>query len=467
MKELVLPIKGMHCRSCEIMIGQNLEELPDVKKADVNLKTKTATVYAKHLPPQHVLRRAIQSAGYDIGYDSNPLISRKLSDYSNVLYGVVIVILAAVILKETNLASLGAFNISGKANGVVALLVGLTAGLSTCMALVGGLVLGLSARHAEKHPSATTMQKFRPHLFFNISRIASFFILGGLIGLMGSVFSIKGSLLGILTILVGVVMFVLGLQLTEIFPRLSNGGLTLPAGLAKALGIKKRGDKEYSHKNAATLGTLSFFLPCGFTQAMQLLAISTGSFISGALIMGLFAIGTAPGLLGVGGLTSVVKGASARRFFKIAGVVVVAMAVYNINTGYTLTGWPKPFAAAAQFADRIPPKFTPTPLTGDVEQPEPVDSTPSDRVLKTSYWLNSDIVPSTFTVYANETYALEVDAKETGVGCMSTIMIPGLNNDPQYLVKGKTNKLTFKAKRRGTYQITCAMGVPRGTIKVI
>ena len=40
---------------------------------------------------------------------------------------------------------------------------------------------------------------------------------------------------------------------------------------------------------------------------MQLYAMSTGSPITGALTMGVFALGTAPGLLGVG-LTSIVKG---------------------------------------------------------------------------------------------------------------------------------------------------------------
>ncbi|NCP77121.1 sulfite exporter TauE/SafE family protein [bacterium] len=41
-------------------------------------------------------------------------------------------------------------------------------------------------------------------------------------------------------------------------------------------------------------GALTFFLPCGFTLAMQAYAITTGSFITGALTMMAFALGTAP-----------------------------------------------------------------------------------------------------------------------------------------------------------------------------
>jgi plastocyanin domain-containing protein len=49
---------------------------------------------------------------------------------------------------------------------------------------------------------------------------------------------------------------------------------------------------------------------------------------------------------------------------------------------------------------------------------------------------------------------------------MSTIMIPGLFDKPLLLQEGKQLVLEFTPKTAGTYQITCAMGIPRGTIKV-
>lgn len=461
MKELVLPIKGMHCRSCEITLTDKLELLKDVKKVDVSLRSKTATIYANNLPPSSAIKRAVAKAGYEIGYDKKPWLSNKASDYKDVLAGIVVVTILALVASRMNIANINTGSIVS--GGIfVALLVGLTAGFSTCMALVGGLVLGLSAKHAERHPTATTMQKFRPHIFFNLSRVITFFVLGGLIGVLGSVFQLQGPLLGFLTIVVGIVMLVLGLQLTNLFPRLSSGGITLPAGISKRLGLKNHNDKEYSHKNAAVLGAISFFLPCGFTQAMQLYAISTGSFATGALVMGLFALGTMPGLLGIGGLTSTVEGSSAKRFFKIAGVAVVAMAFLNISNGYNLTGWPRPFAKSSNEPNSK--EVTYTPLTGEVEKPQPLTGSATDNKLRASYTLASGMVPAEFTVKANQSYTLEVSAKEDGAGCMSTILIPGLNNKVQYLQKDKTNKLPFKISKPGVYQITCAMGVPHGKI---
>ena len=114
--------------------------------------------------------------------------------------------------------------------------------------------------------------------------------------------------------MVGVVMLILGLQLTGVFPRLQSFSFTLPKSVARVFGIKDDG-KEYSHRSTMITGALTFFLPCGFTQAMQLYAVSTGSFTQGFLIMGLFALGTSLGLLGVGGLSSIFKGKKAKLFF--------------------------------------------------------------------------------------------------------------------------------------------------------
>src|SRR4030042_4799956 len=64
-----------------------------------------------------------------------------------------------------------------------------------------------------------------------------------------------------------------------------------------------------------------------------------GSFLSGAIIMAVFAIGTTPGLLSIGGITSAVKGSFAKKFFKFAGILVILFAILNIFSGYNLTGW--------------------------------------------------------------------------------------------------------------------------------
>lgn len=449
--EKTVPIKGMHCASCELLIAEELESIPGVASAQASLKSNLATIMSAEQVSDKDIERAVQAAGYEVGYESEqrPFFSHNERVWKDFAIGIIVVLGLYVLFQVFGIEKLTASTTTSSSTGTMALLVGLTAGFSTCMALIGGLVISVASKYAENHPTETALQKFRPHLFFNAGRIVSFIAFGAIIGAIGSAFALKGSLLGFLTIAVGMVMLILGLQLTEIFPRITRG-LTLPSGLARKLGINNRKEREYSHKNAFLMGAATFFLPCGFTQAMQLLAVSTGNPLQAAVIMGAFAIGTTPGLLTLGGLTSVVKGAFAQRFFRIVGVIVVAMALINFTNGFTLAG-------LNRFLDSSKPM-----VNTAVQQ----ESSEGSVILNTTFKLKEDIVPSTFTAKVGQKTTLVVDVKEDGQGCMSTIMIIGLDDSPQYLKKGKKIELTFTASKPGTYTIACAMGVPRGSITV-
>ncbi|OIP85541.1 hypothetical protein COV88_03000 [Candidatus Saccharibacteria bacterium CG11_big_fil_rev_8_21_14_0_20_41_19] len=444
-KQKDIQIKGMHCKSCTIVVAEELNKIPGVMNATVSLKTNKATIQFTDEPTDSQIEKAIDKAGYIVGYDKKTLFSRDKSTYIQIIFSLAILIILFFIFKFLGFSGINLGNL-GNDKGMVALLVGITAGFSTCMALVGGLVIGLSARYAENHQSATVVQRFKPHLFFNLGRIVTFFVLGGVIGSFGSLSKLDGTITGLLTIIIGFVMLILGLQLTELFPKLSNKGITLPVGLAKLFGINQHKNREYSHKNALILGGLTFFLPCGFTQAMQLVTIGSGSFATGSIVMGLFAIGTAPGLLGVGGLMSVIKGKFSKTFFRFVGVLVVLLAIFNISNGVNLTGY----------------KF-------DFSLPNNSNTNVIDKdaiILRTVFTpsvSSQDITPNTFNVQIGKSYVLEVDAKGDGEGCMSTIMIPGLYNSPILIKKGIV-RLPFVVKKPGTYQITCAMGIVRGTV---
>ena len=451
MIEKTVPIKGMHCASCELLITEELESIPSVASAQASLKSNSATILSAEQVSDKDIERAVQAAGYEVGYESEqrPFFSHNERVWKDFAIGIIVVLGLYVLFQVFGIEKLTSSTTDSSSTGTMALLVGLTAGFSTCMALIGGLVISVASKYAENHPTETALQKFRPHLFFNAGRIVSFIAFGAIIGAIGSAFALKGTVLGLLTIAVGAVMLVLGLQLTEIFPRITRG-LTLPSGLAKKLGINTRKEREYSHKNAFLMGAATFFLPCGFTQAMQLLAVSTGNPLQAAVIMGAFAIGTTPGLLTLGGLTSVVKGAFAQRFFRIVGVIVVAMALINFTNGYTLAG-------LNRFLDSS------KPMVNTAVQKQ---SSEGSVILNTTFTLKEDIIPSKFTAKVEQKTTLVVDVKEDGQGCMSTIMIIGLDDNPQYLKKGKKIELTFTATKPGTYTIACAMGVPRGSITV-
>ena len=88
------------------------------------------------------------------------------------------------------------------------------------------------------------------------------------------------------------------------------------------------------------MGALTFFLPCGFTITAQRLALLSASPLQGALIMGFFALGTAPILLFIG-FSSVKffeKPHLSLTFSKVAGFLVIFFAFYNIYNQLNVLG---------------------------------------------------------------------------------------------------------------------------------
>ncbi|MFA5776359.1 MAG: sulfite exporter TauE/SafE family protein [Patescibacteria group bacterium] len=592
LKNKLIPIKGMHCRSCEILIEEELLKVKGVKKVNVSEKNGTAEIFYEEEVLDVHIENAVCGCGYSLGKDSKSWVSKNPKDYNDLIKAGIALAAIYFIAK-----GLGVFNIAFNSSNNLAslpvvLLIGITAGLSTCMALVGGLILGVSARFSEKHPTATPLQKFKPHIIFNLGRIFFFIILGGTIGYFGSFLQLGPSSIGFLTILVGIVMLLLGLQTVSIFPKLEKIRFTLPKGLYKLVGIDTQKQNAYSNRGSFLLGGLTFFLPCGFTQAMQLYAITSGSTLTGALTMGVFALGTAPGLLGIGGLTSVIKGAFAKPFFKFVGLTVIALSLFNISNGLNLTGLTLPSAsnASARSGSKIPDpnvtlengvqlvrmtqsgngyspqsftiqkgipvkwiitstnantcaasifssqlgirkylsvgeniiEFTPSE-TGTIKfscsmgmytgsfnvvdgavsyasastggscggsgggcrcgggakniQPSAnvkaenvpsIDDTNTQvQLIKATYSVDKDIQPNNFTVKANMPVRFEIDVKDDGYGCMGSVALPGLAQDYYPFQKGQKAIFNFTPTKTGTYKITCAMGVPRGTITVI
>lgn len=439
MKKIIVPIKGMHCRSCEIMIEGVLKTVPGISKVQVNYKTGTAQLsYEKDIPASDVLRRAIKDAGYDIGHKEKlSWISKDQNDYLNLLKGAGVLLLLYYIVKVTGLLSLAVDTQSTSL--FVVLLVGLVAGISTCMALVGGLVLSLSARHAELHPELSAKQKFVPHLYFNFGRILGFAFLGGVIGALGSVVKPSAGILGLMTMVVGGVMILLGLKLVEIFPALKDKSISLPKSISNFFGLNKE-QKEYSHKSSMVTGALTFFLPCGFTQAMQIFAVSSGSFLKGALVMGLFALGTAPGLLGVGGLASVFKGKRAKIFFAGTGLAVIMLGWFNIANGSQVV-----------FQKRF-----------DKEPTTVIDSTGVQEVRMTQN--GSGYSPNTFTIEKGKKVKWIITSTNPFT-CASSLVMPSYGID-ESLKKGE-NIIEFTPTQTGEIPFSCSMGMYRGKFIVV
>ncbi len=168
-------INGTHCRSCELLIEDKMLKIPGVKKARVNYRTGKMDLFSDSQVPEKSIETEIRNAGYSLGSAGGPrpLLAKDIATYVELLFAGSFLLFLYFILK-----SFGALNLnlsfSNSPSMAVVVLIGLTAGVSTCMALVGGLVLGVAARHSELHPEATGFQKLKPNLLF-LNTILFFF----------------------------------------------------------------------------------------------------------------------------------------------------------------------------------------------------------------------------------------------------------------------------------------------------
>ena len=170
---------------------------------------------------------------------------------------------------------------------------------------------------------------------FHIGRILAFFVLGGLLGLVGGKINLSGNFISAYTILIAVIMGWLGLSILGIVPSISSLGIKAAEIFARWWGRLE--DSE--HKAAPyLLGGITFFLPCGFTQSMQIFALASGGFWTGASVLLVFALGTMPVLLALGAATSWAKFEKITFADKAAGILVILFAIFTFNSGLALRG---------------------------------------------------------------------------------------------------------------------------------
>ena len=334
-KTVTFYVTGMHCNACILMTESELQDLPHVMFAKSSLATHTVEVtgnFEERSPSQiaEELTYVLEKHGYALSVDK-PIQKKNWSDFKYavpITFAFVIVFLALQKIGLVNLVT------ATKVSYGTAFVIGIIASLSTCMAVVGGLLLSLSATFAKEG------DKVRPQLLFHGGRIVSFFLLGGVIGAVGSAFQLRGVASLILGLVIGFVMLVLGVNLLDVFDWTKRWQISMP----KFVSRRVTSLHKMNHRLTPLLvGIATFFLPCGFTQSMQITTLSTGSFLKGGLTMLSFALGTLPVLALVSFSSfSVEKSARKGVFFKTAGLIVILFALFNITNSLVAAGYLSP-----------------------------------------------------------------------------------------------------------------------------
>lgn len=214
---------------------------------------------------------------------------------------------------------------SGEITYIAAFMVGILGGVH-CIGMCGGIVgaLSFSVSPQKKTPWAIL-------LAYNIGRLSSYSIAGLLAGLLGATLLEViplAQMQQVLLLLSGVFMLLMGLYLASWWQLLRHvehvGGrfwkLIEPFG-RKLLPVR-------SMPHALLLGVIWGWLPCGLVYSVLIWSMSSGTALSGALLMLSFGLGTLPNLLAMGVFANRLQGLVRQGMVKqIAGSLLIAFGV--------------------------------------------------------------------------------------------------------------------------------------------
>lgn len=322
-------VSGTHCPSCKILLEDILGEQEFITSAKVNLKKEIIEIETNTNKNTEeiigILNSKIKNNGYILSAEK--LLKEKKSNeilWKAIPIGLIFLVLF-FLLQKSGILNLG---IGSQTTPTTSFIIGIIASLSSCLAIVGGLILSLSAKVSQDEGVKSSKKSI---FLFHGGRLFGFAILGGILGMIGKAIGINFLFSAILGLIASTVMIMLGLNLLGIFKK---NKITLPSSIFSF--FRK---VEHAIWAPVLIGVGTFFLPCGFTQSMQISALSSGSFTSGFMIMFSFALGTLPvlGLLSYGSV-SFAHSKYAPLFFKSAGVVVLGLGIFALLSGLAGVG---------------------------------------------------------------------------------------------------------------------------------
>jgi len=201
-----------------------------------------------------------------------------------------------------------------------------------CVGMCGGIVIAYSSTKINDRFSKQK-QAFS-HILYSLGRVTTYVILGGVFGALGGVATFSNNANGTLLIIAGIVMLLTGLSLLGKIKFLT----LIEHNISKSSWYQKSFKELISSQSLFSfyaLGLLNGLLPCGFVYFFAITAASTGSPISGALVMLIFGLSTIPALFSLGFFVGLFKQSNFRNIMiKLASISVLAYGAYTIYNGY-------------------------------------------------------------------------------------------------------------------------------------
>jgi sulfite exporter TauE/SafE len=351
----------------------------------------------------------------------------------------------------------------------VIFITGLTTGGLTCLAIQGGLLATAISpqvvvpqqhlgKHAKKKQKKTTVigvqtpKNIWPVVYFLGAKLLVYTVLGFLLGTLGAAFHITRETQAVMHVAVGLFMLATALNMLNVHPIFRYFVIQPPKALTRLVRNRAKSQDVFA---PVMLGFMTVLIPCGTTQAMEVLAISSGSPVLGALIMFVFVLGTSPTFLVLGFLATQIRGKFQPIFAVTTALLILFLGMVSLNSGLILLDSPL-----------APERVIASVFSSTGGYSAPVTAEIVDGVQELTIWADGrGYTPNNWKVASDTPIRLRM-VTENSFSCSRAFTIPSLGVERILPDTGVTViDLLPQAAGKRIY-FTCSMGMYGGIINV-
>lgn len=398
-KKETIKVTNMSCYGCEETIKTELTKLEGIKIVKPNYKKNEVTLtYDEQIISMKDIEKELSKIGYGV--------KNSLKEY---IISITVVIIAFLILTKLNIFN-NIPDINNNTDYIMLFFIGLLTSFH-CIFMCGGINLAASTN-------------YRSGILYNLGRLISYTLIGGIVGLIGSVITFDQTIKDLINVFVGTIMILMSLQILRI--------ITLPR---LNFNIKSKTKAPF------IIGLLNGLMPCGPLQAMQLYALTTGSFIKGAFSMFLFASGTIPLMLLLSFMGSFLSKGKLKSLKKVSAIFILVFGIMIIFRSIDLPN----------FSSNIPSNAIVAKDMGEYQLVE----------VRFERGVYRPIV-----VEKNKKVVWKITLQTGDLnGCNDEIYIPEFNLTKE--LKYGENIIEFTPNKKGIFKYTCWMNMLQSSIYVV